>query len=439
MRTAKALTCVRFFVMLALCGLAGCSLLQADRQMRRLDNSMYFTGIVETEKPARGPIVVVLYEVGPEPRPVFLDVIPRTRGVYHLAGAPAKYRILAFEDLNSDMTPQPGEPAVDYEGVALSIDAVNDPPTASTGLGHIRIPADAASTAALPVFSQEAYATLVHRRRQEFGAKASIGEARFSPAMVREGMFQPLRFIEEGRAGLFMLEPYDPKRVPVIFIHGIGGSPRDWEHVIENLDRTRFQPWVFYYPSGFSLGLSAMMLNNAVDELHFLHDFPTSIVVAHSMGGLVMRGALNIILRENREPPVHHVITISTPWRGQEGARWAGIGPTRVPASWLDLAPGSPFLSELSVERRPPDIRYTLFFGYGGRIWFPPGNNDGTVSLRSVLPPEIQSRANFIFGFDAGHASILRSDAMTEKLQMRMKEELKRWSDSQQGLGRAGP
>lgn len=432
MTTVKALTCVRFIVISALCALAaGCSLLQADQQMRRIDNSMYFTGIVETEKQARGPIVVVLYEAGAEPRPIFLDVVPRTRGVYHLAGAPAKYRILAFEDVNGDLIRQPGEPAVDYEGTALGIDAVNDPPTESTGLGHIRIPSDAsASSAALPTFSAEAYAALMHRRGQEFGAKVAIDEARFSPPLIREGMFQPLRFIEEGRAGLFMLEPYDPKRVPVIFVHGIGGSPRDWEHVIEKLDRTKFQPWVFYYPSGFSIGLSAVMLNNAVDELHFRYDFPTSIVVAHSMGGLVTRGALNVILRENREPPVHHVITISTPWLGQEGARWADIGPTRVPDSWLDMAPGSPYLSELTVVRRPPDIRYTLFFGYGGRSRFASGNNDGIVSLRSVLPPEIQSRANFIFGFDEDHTSILSSDAMIEKLQMRMKDELQRWSRS---------
>ncbi|SEA01519.1 triacylglycerol lipase [Variovorax sp. YR216] len=430
MPDAEAPLRVRWLAMLVLCALAaGCSLLQADRQMRRLDNSMYFTGIVETEKEARGPIVVVLYEVDATPTPVFLEVVPRSRGVYHLAGAPAKYRILAFEDINGDMTRQPGEPGVDYEGTALSIDAVNDPPTAATGLGHIRIPSSAPA-GALPVFPAEAYAALVQRRRQEFGSEASISEKRFSPPLIREGMFQPFRFLEEGRSGLFMLEPYDPQRVPVIFVHGIGGSPRDWEHVIEKLDRTRFQPWVFYYPSGFSIGLSAMMLNNAVDELHFRHGFPTSIVVAHSMGGLVARGALNIILREGREPPVHHVITISTPWLGQEGARWADIGPTRVPASWLDMAPGSAYLSELTVVRRPPDIRYTLFFGYGGRSSFASGNNDGVVSMRSMLPPELQSRANFIFGFDEDHTSILASDAMIDVLQARMKDELGHWSGS---------
>lgn len=425
MTTARTISpTLRIVLLVMLCAMtAGCALITADRQMKRIHDAVYFTGTVETEKEARGPIVVVLYKVGDEPRPIFLDVIPRSRGVYHLAAPPGQYGILAFEDVNRDMQYQRGEPAALYQGTPLAMDAVNDPPTASTGLGQIRIPF-AAPTVALPAVFDAAYAELVRRRNEGFGAQAAIDEKRFSPQKVREGMFAPLQFIAEDRAGLFMLEPFDPKRVPVIFVHGIGGSPRDWEEVIDKLDRTTFQPWVFYYPSGFSIGLSAMMLNNALDELHYRYGFATSVVVAHSMGGLVTRGALNIILREGRVPPVHHVITISTPWLGQESARWAGIGPTRVPGSWLDMAPGSPFLRELPTVRRPADIRYTLFFGYGGRSRFVPGSNDGVVSLRSVLPPDIQSRADFTFGFDEDHSSILKSSAMIDKLQQRMKDEL---------------
>ncbi|MDM0073569.1 alpha/beta fold hydrolase [Variovorax sp. J2P1-59] len=422
----EALSHALRIALMMLCAMAsGCGLLQADQQMRRLGDAMYFTGVAETEKEARGPIVVVLYRLGTAPEPVFLDVIPRSRGVYHLAGPPGSYGILAFEDVNRDMVYEAGEPAVLYEGTALSIDAVNDPPTAAQGLGRIRIPATATAKILPPVFD-EAYAALVRRRNEGFGAQAAIDEGRFAPGRVREGLFQPLRFIEEGRAGLFMLEPYDPKRIPVIFVHGAGGSPRDWEFVIDKLDRTRFQPWVFFYPSGFSIGLSALFLNNAVDELHYRYAFPTSVVVAHSMGGLVARGALNIIVREGRAPPVHHVVTISTPWLGHSAARWADIGPTRVPGSWLDMAPDSPYLSELMVVPRPSAIRYTLFFGFGGRSRFVSGNNDGAVSLDSVLAPDIQSRADVVFGFDEDHVSILRSSEMVDKLMQRMRDEANR-------------
>ncbi|MDM0020143.1 esterase/lipase family protein [Variovorax saccharolyticus] len=421
--TARTLSRTLRLALLALCLLAGgCGLLQADRQMKRLDAAVYFTGIVETENAARGPIVVVLYKLDGPPEPVFLDVVPRTRGVYHLAAPPGRYGILAFEDVERDLRYRAGEPATLYEGVALGMEAVDQPPSAASGLGRIRIPA-APPAKVLPAVFDEAYEALVRRRNEVFGASATIDEGRFAPEQVRAGLFRPLGFIAEGRSGLFLLEPYDPQRIPVIFVHGIGGSPRDWAHVIDKLDRTRFQPWVFFYPSGVSIGLSALLLNNALDELHHRHGFATSIVVAHSMGGLVVRGALNIVLREGRTPPVHHVVTISTPWLGHAAARWADIGPTRVPGSWLDMAPDSAFLSDLMVVPRPADIRYTLFFGYGGASRWVSGNNDGTVSLQSVLPAGIQSRADSVFGFDEDHASILRSDEMVDKLMQRLRAE----------------
>ena len=410
--------------LLALCAMVGgCGLLEADRQMGRLDAAVYFTGIVETENVARGPIVVVLYKLGKFPEAVFLDVVPRSRGVYHLAAPPGSYGILAFEDVNRDMAYQDDEPALLYQGASLSLDALDDPPSSENGLGRIKIPSTA-DARALPASFNAGFAALVRRRNEGFGARASIDDGRFTPARVREGVFQPLRFIAEGRAGLFMLEPYDPKRIPAIFVHGIGGSPRDWEFVIENLDRSRFQPWVFFYPSGFSLGLSSLILNNTFDELHHRYGFATSVVVAHSMGGLVIRGAMNIIQREGRTVPVHHVVTISTPWQGVAAARWADVGPTRVPGSWLDIAPDSQFLNELAVVPRPADIRYTLFFGYGGRSRFVSGNNDGSVSLQSVLSPDMQSRADFVQGFDEDHGSILRSREMVNTLKQRLHDHL---------------
>jgi len=65
---------------------------------------------------------------------------------------------------------------------------------------------------------------------------------------------------------------------------------------------------------------------------------------------------------------------------------------------------------------RPADIRHTLFFGYGGPSPIVPGNNDGVVSLQSVLDPAVQSRADFVYGFDESHNSILRSQELVDKL-----------------------
>jgi hypothetical protein len=218
--TARTLSCTLRLALMALCVLAsGCGLLQADRQMKRLDAAVYFTGIVQTENAARGPIVVVLYKLDGPPEPVFLDVVPRSRGVYHLAAPPGRYGILAFEDVQRDLHYRAGEPATLYEGVALGMDAVDQPPSAATGLGRIRIPA-APPPKVLPAVFDDAYDALVRRRNEEFGAPAAIDEGRFAPDQVRVGLFQPLAFMEQGRSGLFLLEPFDPQRIPVIFVHG---------------------------------------------------------------------------------------------------------------------------------------------------------------------------------------------------------------------------
>jgi pimeloyl-ACP methyl ester carboxylesterase len=276
-----------------------------------------------------------------------------------------------------------------------------------------------------PIFG-DAFAELVRRREESFGGRAGIGESRFDSVRVQEGLFQPLKFFEEGQSGLFMLQPFDPRKVPVILVHGIGGSPRDWAGVIARMDKTRFQPWVAYYPSGVSIGHSAMLLDTAMDELGLRHPFETSVIVAHSMGGLVAMGALNIATREGRVPPVHHLVTISTPWLGHQAARLALMVPTRALDSWRDIAPDSDYLDTLLSVPRPPGLRHTLFFGYGQPSRIVAGNNDGTVSLSSVLAESVQGQAAFIFGFDEGHASILKSTSMQDLMNQRLDEELQR-------------
>jgi hypothetical protein len=41
-----------------------------------------------------------------------------------------------------------------------------------------------------------------------------------------------------------------PEKIPILFVHGAVGSPKGWEYFVNNIDRARFQPWFFYYPTG---------------------------------------------------------------------------------------------------------------------------------------------------------------------------------------------
>lgn len=72
----------------------------------------------------------------------------------------------------------------------------------------------------------------------------------------------------------------------MVFVHGIGGSIRSFLPIIEGLDRSKYKPWFFFYPSGADLEQLAEFFY----QLYLSGDvIPQSkmpmIVVAHSMGG----------------------------------------------------------------------------------------------------------------------------------------------------------
>ena len=91
-----------------------------------------------------------------------------------------------------------------------------------------------------------------------------------------------------------MLEPYDPSRVPVVFVHGLLSHPRMWRDVFNELRadpklRGRFQYWSFRYPTGWPILYSAMRLREELTSVYKALDPqpPPMILVGHSMGGLI--------------------------------------------------------------------------------------------------------------------------------------------------------
>ena len=225
-------------------------------------------------------------------------------------------------------------------------------------------------------------------------------------------------FLREVGPGLFFLEPYDARRIPVIFVHGMDGSPRDWTTIIDHLDRTRLQPWVYYWPTGMSLRFSAWALDQSIEELRARHGFTRFYLIAHSMGGLVSRGAINLRLADGRPPIVERFITISTPWKGHAAAK-LGVktAPVVVP-SWKDMAPGSEYLQSLFSTPWPATIEVGLLFSHHGKSVLTPGKDDGVVSVDSMLAYEAQDGARFIFGLAENHTSILSSPKTLEKLDL---------------------
>lgn len=104
--------------------------------------------------------------------------------------------------------------------------------------------------------------------------------------------------------GLFQLQPYDPDRIPLIFIHGLVSTPRMWRNVINELEtdpvlRRRYQCWVFSYPTGNPPAYSAMRLREELQKVRKLHpDAKDMVLVGHSMGGILTRMQVTTIDRE---------------------------------------------------------------------------------------------------------------------------------------------
>lgn len=224
----------------------------------------------------------------------------------------------------------------------------------------------------------------------------------------RLGLWRPLSFVKERRARIYLLEPYDPARVPVLFVHGAGGSPQDWRYFIENLDRSRYQAWVYYYPTGMPMELSALWLKSSLGALRAQHGFRQLVVTGHSMGGLVARRAIALDAHAS-EPYETMLVTFATPWGGVPFARLgASLGVYAIP-SWRDLVPDSVFLRSVQAEALP-SVQHHLFFGYreNGDTF----DSDGVIAVSSQREEHIERAAAQIHGFRTDHSAILDDAAV---------------------------
>jgi pimeloyl-ACP methyl ester carboxylesterase len=249
----------------------------------------------------------------------------------------------------------------------------------------------------------------------------SLEDERFGPEAGPKGLWKPMDFLHEELAGIYMLEPYDPDRIPVLFVHGISGYPQEFDTLIDELDRERFQPWFYFYPSGFSLIGISNHFARLLEQLRVTHRFDELAIVAHSMGGLVSRGAILQYAGDRGHDQIRLFISISTPWGGDVTAERTEGAPIELPASFHDMDPRSDYMTWVFyqdderrvVKRLPPRVRYHMMFGYGGS-----GGkcNDGTVSCASQAFWVNQQQALSVRALDYQHVPILHSPEVVERV-----------------------
>ena len=110
------------------------------------------------------------------------------------------------------------------------------------------------------------------------------------PGAIR---FEPL--------GLCMVRPYVAGKIPVVFVHGLWGNPRNWAGIIGALESDpflgeRYQWLTFGYAGGSSITHSAYQLRrefrslrDRLDPEHEDAAWDRTILVGHSMGGLLCK------------------------------------------------------------------------------------------------------------------------------------------------------
>ena len=248
-----------------------------------------------------------------------------------------------------------------------------------------------------------------------------LEDVRFSPALIKQGMWSPGEFERSARGGIFFLEPPVARRTAVLFIHGINGSPRDFKFLIAHLDRSRFQPCVFFYATGASLSQSGRDLAEAIGAVRSYYDIESLVIVGHSIGGLIAR---DLVLNQSSHAGVNIpvLITMSSPWGGVPSA---GVGARFSPVvvdSWRDIAVGSAYLSSLFTDGEggarnlPTSTRHYLLFSYR-KSWSSFGlSGDAVTSVASQLLRTAQEQAYRVYGFDVSHSEILTSGSVSDLL-----------------------
>ncbi len=241
-------------------------------------------------------------------------------------------------------------------------------------------------------------------------------------------------------ASLAFLEPYNPDKIPVVLVHGLVSHPRMWRDVVNELIADpvigpKCQFWVYYYPTGWPIGYSAMRLReDLAAAAKAVGHHKNFVLVGHSMGGILSRmQAVSpgdslvraVIPPENHgrfrslppghlarrslefqaNPQVGRIVFISTPHRGSTMADWSLTTwltrfvrlPERITSATIDLLPnfaGAPHqftsISRLSpsnplfktLEGLPIKAPHHSIIGDRGR-GDTPDSSDGVVAYWS--------------------------------------------------------
>ena len=298
--------CVVLFVCTA-CLLSGCMLFNLRDDLKKIDNMCFFGGEVTAASKDSNIVIAILRYDRFLPTLVEYTILSKP-GSFRFHLDPGQYQILAYTDNNSNLRYDNEEPAV--RTALLSGKAGS-----RTDNLQLSIPARPDNELVRKINSLKQNAVIeLPAYKKTLGKIVNLDFEIFDHKNAKIGMWEPLRFVREIPFGIFFLEPYNPKKIPVLFVHGVGGTPRDFEQIIGSIDRSQFQLWVVFYPSGLRIETVARFFDSALSELASWYKLSKIDIVAHSMGGLVSQAMILHDLQRGKDRLVSRFISLSTPW-----------------------------------------------------------------------------------------------------------------------------
>ena len=282
------------FLFLGIFLLTGCAdFAKLRKQVAEIETKRTIKGEVVNHSPHQKSIVVLLYSEKNGAMQIVDYRLLKETATFAFFVRSGTYYLAAFEDLNNNLKYDRNEFARFYgKPVVLTI---STEPSAQPAVKRpeerfftININASDDMLAGLPT-------DIPISEKMGKGISLAMGTVTtfdneiFSEKYAEMGYWQPVSFVKKVGFGIYFLEEFDEDKIPILFVHGAVATPKVWENMIKGIDRNKYQPWLFYYPTGIPLVKSSNALNLIIKNLHNKYQFKNLYVTAHSMGGLVTR------------------------------------------------------------------------------------------------------------------------------------------------------